>query len=139
MSPCVAYNLFYTDAKLYLKMKSGLTGKLVFALKNSSLMIATGLAMEPSEIFEKCDSFSEAQKIAKQIATDFHVSTKIRMRAGLWEIICPSGVLGYVKLVQSGSCESDDYAPQNQVSNDDLSSDQDDWARSDEEGWFYED
>lgn len=94
---------------------------------------------EPTEIYQRVSTFLSAIEGAKAAAKILGAQTAVHREGDLWIVLVPPGsayLLGAMP-VEDDSGSTFDLDPE--PFTEDLSSDQDDWARSEEDGWFYED
>jgi hypothetical protein len=98
-------------------------------------------------IVEEYPDFFSASRRAKELAIQFKECTSIQ-RAGTGWAVLASGALATVlatpieKNIYDDDFESytrDAHDSEDQLVAEEIQSDQDSWARSEEDGWFYED
>lgn len=99
-------------------------------------------------IIEEHPDFGSASRRAKELAVRFTERTGIERSSKGWAVLASSAVLSALvppeteqtaDLEDDSSSYDDDY--QKEVVEpliEEFQSDQDDWARSEEDGWFYE-
>lgn len=100
---------------------------------------------------EEHSSFHGAASRAKEIAYEHKVQTGLRCSSNGWEVMVPSLVTKSISAVEDDSFiryESSRYEDDDENYSyfdeemdgliEDFESDQDDWARSEDEGWYYE-
>lgn len=101
-------------------------------------------------ILEVFSSFSLASEKAKLLALQFKKSITIQRNDAGWSVLVPQEIYKELECKEIDNLE--DYEPEENYSGRDdyekevleqiieeIQSDQDAWARSDEDGWFYED
>lgn len=95
--------------------------------------------------FEQHASFAEASIRAKAIARRFHRQTGVSRSTSCWAVLCDHMVCEGLQNEEQ-PLEGDDSAFAEEHKREvieplfqEQSSDQDAWARSEEDGWFYED
>jgi len=92
------------------------------------------------EIYVHMVSFTDASKQARWLSRLIYCETGVRREGKLWAVLAPTGTSNELTgTLESG--QDDDYSAGEERSTQiaDFSSDQDDWSRSDSDGWFYED
>lgn len=92
------------------------------------------------EIYVHKTSFADAAKEARWLSKLIQHEAGVRREGKLWAVLAPAGAREEL----TGPIESgvdDDYFVGDERATQiaDFSSDQDDWARSDSDGWFYDD
>ena len=95
---------------------------------------------------EEHKTFADASRRARDLAIQHKQQTGIRRKANGWEVMVP---LHFAEKVARSSAIADEdsepvdsgYDPDDERGGliEDLESDREDWARSDEEGWYYGD
>ena len=95
--------------------------------------------LEPTEIYQRVSTFRSAIEESRAATKILGEQTAVRREGDLWIVLVPPGGTYLLRAMpvegDHGSTLNLDPEPFAK----DLSSDQDDWARSEEDGWFYED
>ena len=104
--------------------------------------------MPALSVLEKYSDFPSASRRAKELAVRFSQRTGIERNQEGWAVLVSQDVLSALLPVEDVQADSDDDSDpydddyQSEVMQPliaELQEDQDAWARSDEDGWFYED
>ncbi|MEN3373160.1 hypothetical protein [Dechloromonas sp. ZS-1] len=99
-------------------------------------------------VFEEHPDFASASRKAKELAVRFKTSTGIERSSEGWAVLVPQDVLTALTPVEDSDAEYEDYSDpydddyQREVVQaliEEFQEDQDSYARSEEDGWFYED
>lgn len=99
-------------------------------------------------VFEEHPDFASASRKAKELAVRFKTSTGIERSSEGWAVLVPQEVLTALTPLEDSEAEYEDYSDpydddyQREVVQpliDEFQEDQDSYARSEEDGWFYED
>jgi|JI6StandDraft_1071083.scaffolds.fasta_scaffold683253_1 hypothetical protein len=97
--------------------------------------------MEEFEQYLQTGSFTKAAKEARWLAKVLAEDTKVCRNGSVWIVLVPSGARE--QLIGPARDEHDPYddylTDESALRNREYSSDQDDWARSNSQGWFYDD
>lgn len=92
-------------------------------------------------VIEDHPDFGSASRRAKELAVRFTENTGIERNSTGWAVLASSAVLSaHVPPETEHAAELEHYSsPCDNDLIEEFESDQDDWARSEEDGWFYED
>lgn len=93
--------------------------------------------LEPIEVYKRESLFRKAAIEARYSAKSLGEVTAVCAEGGQWIVLVPPG--GNYELAQKTTYQTYEYDSNTESVSEDFASDQDDWARSDEDGWFYED
>ena len=95
--------------------------------------------LQPSEKYQRENTFRQASVAAREAASILGEDTAVRRDGDLWLVLVPPGAIQELerRLVDVEYFSQYESDLENQTA--DFSSDEDDWARSEEDGWFYED
>ena len=91
--------------------------------------------LEPTEVYKRESLFRKAVIEARYSAKSLGEVTAIYSEGDQWIVLVPPG--GNYELAQKAPYQT--YDSNTESVSEDFASDQDDWARSEEDGWFYED
>ena len=98
----------------------------------------------PTEPFHRLSTFAAACEEARAVAEWLGEETAVHADGDIWLVLVPPGSSVRLRQEQIDQLYRDEVALedddlQNKPFSEDFSSDQDDWARSEEEGWYYDD
>lgn len=99
----------------------------------------TPSVIEPTEPLSRHTTFSEASQQAKRAANFLRESTMVKGEGEIWLVLVPEGTSYLVKSSFDESNRQEFFDRSDDPSTRDLLDDQDDWSRSQEDGWFYPD
>lgn len=93
------------------------------------------------EVYIHTASFKDAAREARWLSRLIRDETGVKREGKLWAVIAPVGTLeALTTRTATSNCGYEPYEDEERdIRVADFSSDQDDWSRSDEDGWFYED
>ncbi len=108
--------------------------------------LSNRLPYKKEKVYDCGQDFQSATSLARSVARLADTDTLVCCAKRGWSVIGPYGPYWSTAIVDDWcgrdstikvECEVDELSPES--GREDFSSDQDDWARSDAEGWFYED
>lgn len=95
--------------------------------------------LHPSEVYRELSTFSEAAKVARRAADELQEEVAVKRSAHGWLVLLPPGGRYELSRITTSTESSVPYDPDHEQLVSELLSDQDDYHRADEDGWFYED
>jgi hypothetical protein len=96
--------------------------------------------MRELEIYCHAAGFSEASRQARWLAKLIHDCTGVRRGGASWAVLAPEGTLSRLTgPFESGDPQYADVSDESAERVAEFLSNQDDWARNEQSGWFYPD
>ena len=92
------------------------------------------------EIYVHKSLFADAAKEARWLSRFTHHQTGVRREGKLWAVLAPVGACEELTGPMESGVDNDYFVDDERTTQiADFSSDQDDWDRSNSDGWFYDD